>query len=164
MGAFLKSLFSFLAKSGKGSFNWLGKGFKGAFDKFVSYLSDAFRWGFNNLKSWLAPVLKTLGFGAVGVEGVSYFTDAWRGVNEQFGAIASFFKLDELLASIANVIDPHLTGYTNASFIQIFSRMGGVQALNLFLDNAAIAIGVMIAILLLQLFASIVKTIVDVVT
>lgn len=166
MGDLLSRLFTGLL--GSGLFKSMGGKFfellKSSFSKIIVFISDAFRWGFNNLKAWLSPVLKTLGFGAVGVEGVSVFVDSWKNVNEQFGFWASFFNIDSLLSQIGNVVNPRLTSVTESTFEQIFSFCGGVHCINLFLNNAAIFIGLAIALMILNLIAFIVKTIVDVVT
>lgn len=166
MGALLSKLFTGLL--GSGLFKSMGGKFfdllKYSFSKITVFISDAFRWGSNNLKAWLSPVLKTLGFGAVGVEGVSVFVDSWKNVNEQFGFWASFFNIDSLLSQIGNVVNPRLTSVTDSTFEQIFSYCGGVHCINLFLNNAAIFIGLAIALMILNLFAFIVKTLIDVAT
>lgn len=166
MGALLSRLFTGLL--GSGLFKSMGGKFfellKSSFSKITVFISDAFRWASNNLKAWLSPVLKTLGFGAVGVEGVSIFVDSWKNVNEQFGFWASFFNIDSLLSQIGNVVNPRLTSVTDSTFEQIFSFCGGVHCINLFLNNAAIFIGLAIALMILNLIAFIVKTIIDVAT
>lgn len=166
MGQLLSRLFTGLL--GSGLFKSMGGKFfdllKSSFSKITLFISDAFRWGSNNLKDWLSPVLKTLGFGAVGVEGVSVFVDSWKNVNEHFGFWASFFNIDSLLSQIGNVVNPRLTSVTDSTFEQIFSYCGGVHCINLFLNNAAIFIGLAIALMILNLIAFIVKTLIDVAT
>lgn len=70
MGQLLSRLFAGLL--GSGLFKSMGGKFfdllKSSFSKITVFFADAFRWGANNLKAWLSPVLKSLGFGAVAVE------------------------------------------------------------------------------------------------
>lgn len=166
MGQLLSRLFSGLL--GSGLFKSMGGKFfdllKSSFSRVTVFISDAFRWGANNLKAWLSPVLKTLGFGAVGIEGVSVFVDSWKNVNEKFGFWASFFNIDSLLSQIGNVVNPRLTYVTDSTFEQIFSYCGGVHCINLFLNNVAIFVGLAIALMILNLIAFIVKTVIDVAT
>ena len=166
MFSLLRPLFSKLVSSSlfKSSFGKLFELLKSLFQRLTVSLSDAFRWGFNNLKDWLSPVLKALGIGAIGLEGVSIFVDSWNNVNEKFGLIAQFFQIDDLISSIGAVVNPRLSIVTDSTFEQIFSYCGGVHCINLFLNNASIAIGVSIALLLLSLFGVLVKTIVSAVS
>ena len=163
---FFRSLFSKLVSSTlfKSAFRKLFDLLKSLFQRLSVSLSDAFRWGFKNLKDWLYPVLKSLGIGAVGVEGVSIFVDSWKNVNEKFGLIAQFFQIDDLISSIGSVVNSRLSVVTDSTFEQIFSYCGGVHCINLFLNNAAIAVGVSIALLLLSLFGVLVKLIVSAVS
>lgn len=162
----LSRLFSHLVSSSlfKNVFGKLFDLLKHSFQKFSITLSDALRWGFNNLKDWFSPVLKMLGFGAVGIEGVSVFMDAWNNVNDKFGFLASFFNIDSLLSQIGAVVNPRLSLVTDSTFEQIFSYCGGVHCINLFLNNAAVFIGMSIAMLLLNLFGVLVKTVISVVS
>ena len=160
---FFRSLFSKLVSSTlfKSAFRKLFDLLKSLFQRLSVSLSDAFRWGFKNLKDWLYPVLKSLGIGAVGVEGVSIFVDSWNNVNEKFGLIAQFFQIDDLISSVGAVVNSRLSVVTDSTFEQIFSYCGGVHCINLFLNNASIAVGVSIALLLLSLFGVLVKVIVS---
>lgn len=161
MFSFLGSVFKRLVSSSlfKATFGKLFDLLKSLFQRLLNTIFDAFRWGFKNLKEWLTPVLKSLGIGAVGVEGVSIFVDSWKNVNEKFGTIAQFFQIDDLLSSIGSVVNPHLSVVTDSTFEQIFAYCGGVHCINLFMNNAGIAVGVAIALLLLSLFGTIIKTI-----